>query len=167
MRTLFTNISVWVATVTLAISVGGNLFQMIVIDPAWSASPPESVRSFATGTWFVSGMKRFHTSPIVLPGLLCLLASPLLAWNLPRMRAWLLAAVAIQAGIMLVTLLYFYPMNRVLGFVPGGPTADPRTIVAMTHRWILADRFRLAFRFAAFLCLLRAMVLSGARALGR
>jgi uncharacterized membrane protein len=115
MRWFLTNVCVWIAAITLAISVGGNLFQGMVIDPVWTASAPESVQTFTSQTSLVSGVKRFHQNLIYLFGLLCLVASPFLAWNKPTMRKWLLIAAVIYIGILVVTALYFYPMNAVLG----------------------------------------------------
>jgi hypothetical protein len=143
----------------IAISIGGNVFQMIVIDPIWSASPPESVR-WVSGTPLVSRLARFHANPLGLIGLLALLVSPLLAWDMPALRTWLLLAIAIQAVIILGTVLYVWPINKVL-FEQTGEGFDAGTITTMARRWLLADRIRLVFRLASFLCLLRAMSLSG------
>jgi uncharacterized membrane protein len=167
MRRIAMNVCLWIAVVTVAISVGGNLFQSTVVDPVWSASPPESVEAFVSQTSLVSGVKRFHQSPIYLFGLLCLVASPVLAWNRPAMRKWLLIAAVIYIGIIVVTVLYFYPMNGELGFLGTHPSTNAATLIRTTHQWILADRIRQAFRVAAFLCVLKAMVLSGAAATSR
>jgi uncharacterized membrane protein len=165
MRPLLTNICLWIAAITLAISVGGNLFQAMVIDPVWSASPPESVKTFA-GTPFLAALKTFHTNPLFLVGLICLLASPFLAWNSPGMRKWLLIAAGCYLLVIFATVLYFWPINNAL-FTGARKAADTATIAAMARRWIYADRIRFAFRLAAFLCVLRAMVLSGTAAIGR
>lgn len=169
MRVLALNICLWIAAITLAISVGGNLFQRTVLDPVWSTSPPDSVQAFSSETSLVAirqGMKRFHQSPTFLFGLACLVASPLLAWNKRAMRNWLLIAAVIYIGIGLVTVLYFYPMNAVLGFLGARPSTDAATLIATTRRWIFADRIRFIFRVVSFLCVLRAMTLSGAAAIG-
>ena len=167
MRVLATNVCLWIAVVTLAISVGGNLFQRTVIDPVWSGSPPESVQAFSSETSLLSGMKKFHQNPIYLFGLVCLVASPFLAWNRPAMRNWLLTAAVIYVGIVLVTVLYFYPMNGVLGLLGAHSSTDAATLIATTHRWVFADRIRFIFRVASFLCALRAMSLSGAATISR
>ena len=162
MRVVATNVCLWIAVVTLATSVGGNLFQMTVVDPVWSGSPPESVQRFVSETSLLSGVKKFHQNPIYLFGLVCLVATPFLAWNRPAMRNWLLIAAVIYVGIVLVTLLYFYPMNHVLGLLDAHPSTDTAALIATTRRWIFADRIRFIFRLASFLCALRAMSLSGA-----
>lgn len=165
MRWIATTICLWIAAVTLAVSVGGNLFQAIVIDPVWSASPPESAKSFASTPYF-GRLKTFHTNPIFAIGLACLLASPFLAWNSPGMRAWLLAAAGCYLLVTLVTLLYFWPINNAL-LVRGGEGLDATAAARMARHWLIADRIRYAFRMASFLCMVRAMVVSGASLPGR
>lgn len=93
-------------------------------------------------------------------GLVCLLASPLLAWNTPDLRKWLLLAVTIQLVIIIGTITFFYPINKVL-LEQAGAGLDAVTITAMARRWVLVDRVRYILRFAAFLSLLRATTLFG------
>jgi hypothetical protein len=118
MRTLATTFCVWVAAITLAISVGGNLFQAVVVDRVWSGSPPDSVRDFVQSP-YLARVKSFHTNPVFLVGLFCLLASPVLSWNQPVMRIWLLSAAVLSLLVIIATLLYFWPLNDVL-MVRGG-----------------------------------------------
>ena len=155
MRAGATTFCLWIAAIALAVSVGGNLFQAIVIDPVWSASPPESVRAFAVSP-YLARLKMFHTNPLFLFGLVCLLASPFLAWNRPPIRIWLLIAAGCYFAVLLSTLFYFYPINDVL-FGPAGVGTDAATVRTMTRNWLLADRVRYVLRLAAFLCVLRAM----------
>jgi hypothetical protein len=101
MRRSVAEVCLWLAVLTLAISVGGNLFQMVVIDPIWSASPPESVRAFFVGTPFLAALRRFHTHPLLQAGAVCLLAALILNRNVPTLRKWILLAVGIQLLIVL------------------------------------------------------------------
>src|SRR5438067_13900170 len=105
MHTAASRVCLWIAAVTLAVSVGGNLYQAIVLDPVWSASPPESLRTFAASP-YLAGVITFHTNPVFLAGLLCLLASPFLAWKVPTMRLWLLIAVGCYFTAILSTILF-------------------------------------------------------------
>ena len=52
MRSAATTLCLWIAAIVLAVSVGGNLFQAVVVDPVWSASPPDSLRAFAKTPYF-------------------------------------------------------------------------------------------------------------------
>jgi hypothetical protein len=158
MRFTATAVCLWIAVITVATSVGGNVFQSVVVDPIWSGAPPDSVRAFARSS-LPTAIARFHLNPLFAIGLLCLLASPALAWNLPALRTWLLVAVAVQAVIVAGTLLYFHPINDVLLSSTDG--VDGATITALTRRWLVADRLRIALRFVALLSLLRAMTLFG------
>jgi anthrone oxygenase-like protein len=160
MRRSATNLCLWIAALTLAVSVGGNLFQAMVIDPVWSASPPESVGLLAPLIGHRLGW--FHGNPIYLGGLVFLFASPFLAWNSPRQRMWLLIAGSSFALVIATTLLYFHPINDVLQSYRAGKAVDPAVMRTLVRHWIVANWFRIALRVVSFLCVLRAMVLSGA-----
>jgi hypothetical protein len=58
--------------------------------------------------------------------------------------------------VVIFTLLYFWPLNDVL-LARDGQGVDTATLVSMARRWIIADRIRYCFRFAALLCILKAM----------
>jgi hypothetical protein len=83
------------------------------------------------------------------------------------MRRWLLIAVGCYLTVIVSTVLFFGRVNAALFFPAAGHGVDAATAIAMTRHWVLADRFRYAFRVAAFLSVLRAMVLSGAASVGR
>ncbi len=120
-RTSIATLCLWVAILQAAVSLGGNVFQMVVIDRVWSASPPESVRAFFVGTPYYELLKSFHLSPLLFVGVICMLGSLSLYWNVPGKRNWILLAVVIQLIIVLGTVFYIYPINDVL-FLRGGAT---------------------------------------------
>ena len=156
MRNRITQVLLWLSILSMSIWVGGTIYQMAVIVPQWSASPPESVRTFFLGTQFNSTVGNFfgpHIMPFrVLPILGVLLAG----WNLKRHRKYFLVMAACTAAGILLTFGYIYPINDVLFTQAGGNhTADE--IRTMAHKWILADRVRLAIMFVGFLGLLRAL----------
>ncbi len=157
-RTIIAAVCLWIAILQAAVSLGGNVFQMVVIDPVWSASPPESTRAFFIGTPYYEALKRFHLSPLLFVGLLCLLGSLALYWNVPVKRNWILLAVGIQLLILIGTVFYVYPINDVL-ILRGGVGLDPAAAQVLARRWLMADRIRLVFKLAVFLCLLRALSL--------
>src|SRR6266704_3556843 len=76
------------------------VFQMVVIDPIWTASPPESVRAFFLGTPFAQALARFHLNPLLLVGEICLLGALILYWNVPSLRKWILLVVGIQVIVI-------------------------------------------------------------------
>jgi hypothetical protein len=52
-RTLIASILLWCNVLSISIWFGGTIYQMLVITLLWSASPPESVRSFFQGTEYL------------------------------------------------------------------------------------------------------------------
>lgn len=111
----------------MAISVGSNVFQMVVIDPIWSASPPESVGAFFSATPFLEAIRGFHQNPFFLVGAVCLLGALILNWKVPTLRKWILLAVGIELLVVLGTIVYVYPINDVL-FVHAGGGLDSTAI---------------------------------------
>jgi hypothetical protein len=109
LRSSAANICLWLAILTMAVSVGGNVFQMVVIDPIWSASPPESVRAFFSGTPFLDAIRRFHTNPYFLVGAVGLLGALVLNWKVPTLRKWILLAVGIELIVVLATIFLSIP----------------------------------------------------------
>ena len=49
-RDRIAQVLLWLAVLGLSVWLGGTLYQIVVIVPIWSHSPPESVRSFFLGT---------------------------------------------------------------------------------------------------------------------
>lgn len=130
---------------------------MVVIDPIWSAAPPESVHAFFVGTPFAQALARFHLNPLLLVGEICLFGALISYWNAPSLRKWILITVGIHIIVIVGTIFYVYPINAVL--IQGGGTLDATAIQKLTQHWLLADRIRLVFKLAALLCLLRALSL--------
>jgi len=154
------DVCLWLSIVGMAISVGGQAFQMLVVDPVWTASPPESIRAFS-GTPFPASLTRFHQNPFILVGAVGgLLGALILNWKVPTLRNWILPAVGIEALVILGTYFYVYPINDVL-FVHFGGGLDSIAIKTMTQQWLVADRIRFILKLTVFLCLLRALSLPG------
>jgi hypothetical protein len=153
------NICLWIAILAIAISVGGNVFQMMVVDPFWSAAPPESIQAYFADIRHFEALGHFHQNPFFLFGLLCLLASVVLYWNNRAVRRWLLTALIVEALIIVGTIMYVYPINDVL-LAHRASGISSATAVTLTHRWLFADRFRFALKVLVFLLLLRALQVS-------
>ncbi len=152
---------IWVVALAVAISVGGNVFQMIVIDPIWSASPPTSLQSYFGDRAHYEALRRFHLNPFFMFALVCLIAAVILQWRAQSLRRWLLTALGIQLVIIVGTVLYVYPINDVL-MLHVARDVSGSTASTLTHHWLIADRLRLVLKFAVLLSLFRALQLSGA-----
>ncbi len=155
-RNRITQILLWLAVIGFSIWVGGTLYQMLVIVPLWSASPPESVRAFFLGTRYNETIWNFFGGPWRFARLVPLLGTLVFGWHLPQHRKWLLVAAISMAFVIALTLVYVYPINNVL-FLQAGGNHSPEEIKAMARQWIIADRLRFGVGLIGFLALLRAL----------
>lgn len=155
-RDRITQLLLWLAVLGLSIWVGGTLYQMLVIVPMWSASPPESVRTFFLGTRYNETIWNFFGPRFMAARLVPLLGALLVGWHRRQLRKWLLVAALCMAVGVVFTLAYVYPINEVL-FAQAGGHHNAGEIQAMVRQWIWADRLRFAVGMIAFLCLLRAL----------
>ena len=157
-RELIVKILLWYNVVSLAVWMGGTLYQMIVIVPIWSASPPESLQSFLKGTTFTSHILHFFGPVTQIFRAVPLFALVALAWRYETIRPWVTAcAVTLLIGLVM-TRVYIYRINDVLFWRAGeGLSADE--VRSLVRNWILADRIRFAIMAGGWLCLLRAFSL--------
>lgn len=155
-RNTITLVLLWLSVLQMSIWFGGTIFNMTVVVPLWSASPPESVRAFFTGTDFNRTIWYFFGPPWMaargLPVLLLLISG----WNLQTHRKYFLVMTTCMIFGLVFTLAYIYPMNAVL-FAQAGGNHTGEEIRAMARQWILADRVRFAVMTIGFLALLRAL----------
>jgi hypothetical protein len=155
-RNRIAEVLLWLAVLGLSIWFGGTLYQMLVIVPMWSASPPESVRAFFLGTRYNETIWNFFGPPFMVARFAPLVGALLLGWHLPELRRWLLVATICMAFGVVFTLAYIYPINDVL-FAQAGGDHSPEEIRAMVRQWVLADRVRFAVGAVGFLAALRAL----------
>ena len=66
MRNRILTFCLWLSVLALTTWVGGTVYQMMVIVPLWSASPPESVLAFFQGTAYNQTIFRFFGPPFIL-----------------------------------------------------------------------------------------------------
>jgi hypothetical protein len=134
---------------------GGTLYQMLVIVPMWSASPPESVYSFFLGTDYNRTILHFFGPPFMVARVAPICISLALAWNLPRHRTALGIAVLCLVATIVFTVIYVYPINAVL-FAHAGADLPGAEIAELVRNWIWADRLRFGVGVVAFVALLQA-----------
>lgn len=143
----------WLSVLAQATWAGGTLYQMLVIVPMWSASPPESVQAFFEGTDYNRTIFNFFGPPFMIARNLPLVLALLAGWHRPRHRNALLLAVACFACGVIFTLTYIYPINTVL-FEQAGGGQSAEAVRAMARQWIFADRLRFAVGSVGFLAVL-------------
>jgi hypothetical protein len=146
--------SLWLSVVLIALWVGGTLYQMIVIVPLWTASPPESLRAFLSAD-YVHTVLNFFGPPFIAARTACLAVALVAGWNSIPHRLALSIALACWLVVIGFTLLYIYPMNDAL-FVAGPFPLNDDSMSELLRRWIVADRFRFAMGCVSFIALLQA-----------
>lgn len=149
-------VSLWLSVVALTTWVGGTLYQMLVIVPLWSASPPESVRAFFQGTEWNRTIFNFFGPPFIAARNVPVLAALIAGWHLPRhRRALLIATACFTVFGAIFTVAYVYPINAVL-FEQAGGAQSADEIWALVNQWILFDRVRFAVGLVGFAAVLHA-----------
>jgi hypothetical protein len=155
-RTRVTQFLLWFSVLALAIWWGGTVYQMVVIVPLWSASPPESVRDFFQGTRYNETIWNFFGPPFMVMRGLPVLLLAIVGWHQATHRKYFAIALATMLFGLILTWTYIYPINSVL-FLQAGGNYSADEIRAMANDWILADRCRFAVMSVGFLALLRAL----------
>jgi hypothetical protein len=145
----------WLTIIGLGSWAGGTLYQMVEVVPVWSASPPESVRTFFGDTDFGRHKVRFFGPPTMVARNLPLILALVAAWPRPRHRAWLLLAVGCFVFGLIFTLAYVYPINAVLFNQAGGSGSDDE-IRSMVSRWVFADQIRFVIGLVGLFAVLQA-----------
>lgn len=145
----------WLTIIGLGSWAGGTLYQMVEVVPVWSASPPDSVRTFFRDTDFGRRKVRFFGPATMAARNLPLILALAAAWPRPRHRAWLLLAVSCFAFTLILTLAYVYPINAVLFNQAGGSGSDSE-IRSMATRWVFADRVRFVVGLIGLFAVLQA-----------
>jgi Domain of unknown function (DUF1772) len=148
-------VMLWLAIIGMGSWAGGTLYQMVEVVPVWSASPPESVRTFFRDTDFGRHKVRFFGPPTMAARNLPLAIALVAAWPWPRHRAWLLLAIGCFAFGLILTLAYVYPINSILFNQAGGSGSDDE-IRSMVSRWIFADRIRFVVGLVGLFAVLQA-----------
>lgn len=147
--------TLWWAILGVAIWTGGTVFMMSVINPQWSANPPQTVRHFFTQTGFNHYIWYFFGPPFMLlrsalPQLLALM----LGWKSALHRRYLLITFAGTVITILFTVLYIYHINAVL-FEQAGGNCTAEEIREMVSKWLWCDRIRFAINLVGFYYLLK------------
>jgi hypothetical protein len=157
-RELLVKVLLWYNVLSLAIWAGGTVYQMLVVVPLWSASPPESLTAFLKGTQFTTTIVHFFGPKTQVLRAAPLLALAVVAWKYDGLRPWVLACAATMAVGLVMTRAFIYPMNDVL-FWNAGAGVAPDELRALVTKWIWWDRARFAIMTGGWICLLRAFSL--------
>ena len=147
----------WVATTTAVYLLmnGAQLFETLLIVPAWTAAPPASLGMFQ-GEYrldFKNFWIAFHSIHEVT-----FILAIIFAWPIRSVRYWLLALFVVHFAVRAWTLAYFAP--TIIGFqsIPPSPSIDP-ALVESAARWrslnIVRVALFMAVNFAMFPLIIR------------
>jgi len=148
----------WWSVLGLATWVGGTMFNMFVVVPLWSASPPDSVQAIFTDAGLNKTIWNFFGPPWMALRSVPLIATLIVGWPYRAHRRLLIVSVVIVILGIAFTLIYIYPINAVLMGQPGY-TATPDEMRSLVRQWIIADRIRFAVMTVGFIYLLRAFAI--------
>jgi hypothetical protein len=147
------NVLLWYAIFAWGTWLGGTLYQMLVVVPMWSASPPDSVRAFFQGTSYNKTIFHFFGPPFMAARVIPIVIALGVAWHLPEHRLALGIAVVCLVATVVFTFAYIYPINAVL-FEQAGGDRSAAEVAAMARSWIWADRVRFGVGIVAFVAIL-------------
>ena len=144
----------WLSVIALTTWVGGTLYQMLVVVPLWSASPPETVRAFFQGTDYNRTIFNFFGPPFMVARNAPLIAALLVGWHRRLHRnALLIAVLCFTVFGVVYTFTSIYPINAVL-FARAGGAHSSDQIRAMVTTWIFRDRVRFGVGLIGFFAML-------------
>ena len=132
------------SVIALSATVGGGIYEHVVLDPAWP-SHPRLIQSAHGGVT----RGRFWLPAHLLFEIL-LLCSLALSWRSASIRVWLLLAVAGHVATRLWSALYFIP--RAMAFEKADAVDE-----SMARRWTLGSRFRLPVELLTLALLLNGL----------
>ena len=159
-RERVTRVLLWVSVFAWGVLFGATLFDLRVLAGAWSASPPESLSLLPYGKrWPVDTGEFFIPSSASL--LLATFGALVAGWKTgPGYRALLFISAATIFGVLVFTVLVFWPMNAALWAVASGSAKalkDADAIRALVHQWIILDWLRLAIGAVGYIAAIRAI----------
>lgn len=154
---MITIVSLILLLLTIALSLGGGLYEVLVIYPNWKHNVhPQTLRAKLESSGQMNAGRRFW--PIVSPaqGLLSIL-NIFLAWNYsgPAHGYWLAAAIVVFAS-RIITFSYFIP-EMIRKIMQPEQFEVPR-LQAIVSRWTALSPLRLLPEIVAFVLLVAALM---------
>ncbi len=154
----------WLFVIVLGITLGGGLYETLVVMPVWSAAPPDSVIAYYQHNvdnprFILDQGGRFW---IFLTPLLGLLAIVTLLSGLrtpPEHRKWRIIGTTLTLIVIVFTFAWFVP-NIIKLMSKSVTTMSPDEITGLTNWWVRLNWLRAIVYFAGWLAALRALTLT-------
>ena len=138
-----------------SLNFGPMVFESFTSDRTWASNPPDSFSMFL-GPY---GQKTVHYWRVVSPAaLLLFVLSIAFNWQAGDRKWWLALALVMYLAVQAATMAYFVPEQDALISKRG--SLGGAVLKSRADRWILLNYFRIVTGVAAFVFLLRAMLVS-------
>src|SRR5258705_838468 len=146
----------WLNVLSSGIGLGAKLFDLLVVESAWGASPPDSLRHLPYGKEFPLDPGNFF-QPLSAVLLIGLVGAVVCGWRTVE-RRWLLAGLGSFVVIWILTPTVFWPMIRELWELHRARLVlSAAETSALVHRWFVWDSFRSGLIALIWLTSLRAL----------
>ena len=130
----------WFYAVMVSLVFGASVYETLVVHPAWSRKPPESLRAFVGTPVSRMNIPAFW-APVAPLYALSALAALGLAFRAGSQGVDLIVSTACAVAGVAWTLLYFRPtIERLLE--PGGGNTPTERLQIEVHRWIRLNWIR-------------------------
>jgi len=157
-RARLTRIFLWIAILSWGIGLGAKVFDLVVLAPAWGASPPSSLALYPYGRhWPINPGNFFQPLSAII--LLASLAALTAGWKTAAdYRRWLLFPVLAFAVIWILTPTVFWPIiNDLYAVASGKVVRSEADLAQLVRRWFLLDSIRVALILIGFVSSVRAI----------
>jgi hypothetical protein len=142
----------WLVTTTAVYLLmnGAQIFETVLIVPAWTAAPPASLGMFQ-GEYGLD----FKTFWIVFHSLheITFILALVSCWKLKGVRQWVLVLLVVHIAVRVWTVAYFAPTIIAFQNTPYSPTIDPG-LVQKAAQWRNMNIIRVLLFMAVNLALL-------------
>ncbi|MEO6390836.1 MAG: DUF1772 domain-containing protein [Pyrinomonadaceae bacterium] len=150
--------------IVLGVTIGGGLYETLVVMPLWSAAPPDSVIAFhlhnvANPQFVLDPGGRFWMFTTPLLGLLSLISLLSGFRTDPRHRRWRTVGAGLALIVVICTFVWFVP--NIIRLMSGAVTSLSRDeIASLTNWWVRLNWVRAVVYVVAWLAALRALTIS-------
>ncbi len=160
-------IILWWFVLMLSVSIGGGLYEQLVVLPLWSAAPPDSVTEYvrhkaAYPQFAPNEGAHFWMFVMPLTGLSTIAVLISSFGTNAKHRKWRLAAGGLTLLTIIATITWFVP-NIIKLQGPGVLTMSAEDVTSLTKMWVGANWLRAAAFIASLLAGFKAMTIPSTR----
>ena len=154
-------IFLWLFVILLGVTIGGGLYEQLVVMPLWSLAPPDSVIAYhqhnvANPQFTLNQGGRFWLFIMPLTSLLAIATLLSGLRTRPEHGKWRIAGTVLTLIAVVATFVWFVP--NIIKLLGEGVTAmSPDEITSLTNWWVGLNWVRGFFFWAAWLAALRAL----------